>query len=254
MPPPDAKVVGRPMDGGTIGTTSPQEDEFALLLLGEPSLYRGFVDPRRLRSLGEELLGNAAQPTRMPPAWLRFLAAVEQQGGAPLVLKSPNHIFRLGALLAEFPGSRFVWVGRDAEQVWRSNVNMWQKMSRQYGLWSAGATEFESFVTQAMEAYVRALEFALEHLPPGQVCWLDYERCIAEPADAIRSLMTFAGNAPGEQMGTASQQAARIATAHPPLPSARQSGAGTPPPAALVERVQALHRRAAAQWTTRSVA
>ncbi len=31
----------------------PQEDEFALLLLGEPSVYRGFIDPRRLRECAE---------------------------------------------------------------------------------------------------------------------------------------------------------------------------------------------------------
>jgi hypothetical protein len=48
------------MDEGYIGTYSPQEDEFAALLLGEPSLYRAFIDPRRIDELTEML--EVAQP------------------------------------------------------------------------------------------------------------------------------------------------------------------------------------------------
>jgi hypothetical protein len=49
--PPRQRQVRRPMDEGYIETFSPQEDEFAALLLGEPSLYRVFIDPRRIDEL-----------------------------------------------------------------------------------------------------------------------------------------------------------------------------------------------------------
>src|SRR5215472_10769897 len=45
---PRAATIARPMDAGIISSRSPQEDEFATLLLGEESVYRGFIDPRRL--------------------------------------------------------------------------------------------------------------------------------------------------------------------------------------------------------------
>ena len=50
-PPDKGKEFQRPMDGMTIDNLSPQEDEFALLALGVPSVYRGFFDPRRCRNL-----------------------------------------------------------------------------------------------------------------------------------------------------------------------------------------------------------
>ena len=50
-PPVAGRAVQRPMDAKRIDALSPQEDEFALLALGVPSVYRGFFDPRRLPEL-----------------------------------------------------------------------------------------------------------------------------------------------------------------------------------------------------------
>src|SRR5262249_49299611 len=49
--PPRGNALARPMDDLPIDAHSPQEDEFALLALGVPSVYRGFFDPRRLPEL-----------------------------------------------------------------------------------------------------------------------------------------------------------------------------------------------------------
>ena len=45
------EAIQRPMDQVMITADSPQEDEFALMAMGVPSVYRGFLDPRRLPEL-----------------------------------------------------------------------------------------------------------------------------------------------------------------------------------------------------------
>src|SRR5271156_4264092 len=83
-PAPRGRQASRPMDEGLIGTFTPQEDEFAALLIGEPSLYRAFIDPRRLDEL-MDLFRQWQQPSldlAAPPLsnrWEIFLKAVSQQ-------------------------------------------------------------------------------------------------------------------------------------------------------------------------------
>src|SRR6185437_4468898 len=93
-------ITERPMDRGQIATHGPQEDEFALLLLGEPSIYRGFIDPRRLRTCGREQWAETP-PVPAPaasatlPRWQAFVRGIAAGSARRLLLKSPNHSFRL---------------------------------------------------------------------------------------------------------------------------------------------------------------
>ena len=139
-PPPRERRDLRPMDGFEVATHSPQEDEFAALLLGEPSLYRGFIDPRRL----DELLQQADAP--LSERWERFLTLVLARRPGPLLLKSPNHTFRLRALASRFPQGRFVWLTRRTTDVVASNMRMWMAMNARYGLWSAAPAVYSRFI------------------------------------------------------------------------------------------------------------
>src|SRR4051812_4498038 len=93
----------RPMDNLVIGTDSPQEDEFAWLLLGGDSAYRGFLDPSRLPDLASTLDPERWQRDPWPAEdrWRTFLGQVSAQDsqGRRLLLKSPNHTFRALGLL-----------------------------------------------------------------------------------------------------------------------------------------------------------
>jgi omega-hydroxy-beta-dihydromenaquinone-9 sulfotransferase len=114
-PPTTDSFSARPMDAGSIRTYSPQEDEFALLLLREPSLYRGFIDPRRLRECGQELWLSSRSDLKR---WQDFLRGGMLGAQArPLLLKSPSHTFRLPLLRAVFPRAKFIWIGRHTGEV-----------------------------------------------------------------------------------------------------------------------------------------
>jgi omega-hydroxy-beta-dihydromenaquinone-9 sulfotransferase len=124
-------IVKRPMDEGQISTFGPQEDEFALMLLGEPSLYRAFLHPSRFLELIDEAKSSADADY---PRWYQFLSLVQRDECRPLILKSPNHWLRLPMIARTFPAAKQVWVGRDFAKTYLSNINMWTEMARIHAL------------------------------------------------------------------------------------------------------------------------
>lgn len=163
-PPPRGRQVVRPMDQGLIGTSSPQEDEFAALLIGERSLYRAFIDPRRLNELADLLhqwegsSDSAARP--LSDRWEVFLKSVSQGTPGPLLLKSPNHTFRLPWLARRFPEAQFIWLMRSTQDVLASNWRMWSAMIQRYGLWQAESQLLEDFLEQAIRSHDEVFEWA----------------------------------------------------------------------------------------------
>jgi hypothetical protein len=109
----------RPMDNMSMTYDRPQEDEFALCLLGAGSPYEMLAFPNR-RPSGQEFLDLADVTPRQLRRWQRtfvsFLRAVAYKTGKPLVLKSPSHAARIAMLLRIFPGARFVHIPGDAHR------------------------------------------------------------------------------------------------------------------------------------------
>jgi hypothetical protein len=164
MPQPRQREVRRPMDEWYIGTRSPQEDEFAALLLGEPSLYRAFIDPRRLDELTALLdqwrgqIDTGVEP--LSNRWETFLKAVLVQTPGPLLLKSPNHTFRLPWLAKRFPDAQFIWITRSTSEVLASNCRMWAAMIERYGLWRHDPAALEAFLRIAIRNHDALLDWA----------------------------------------------------------------------------------------------
>lgn len=163
--PPNKEVsVARPMDGMQISSFSPQEDEFALLSMGVPSLYHAFLDPKALGRLSPlldpETWRIAEASSTWASNWLWFLSAVEAQERSRLVIKSPTHIFRARAIEAQFPEATFLWVLREPKEVWVSNIRMWNQMAKLYSGQEFLPEELERFLANAMFHYAGVLEWA----------------------------------------------------------------------------------------------
>ena len=193
--PVDKRVLVRPMDGFSVSAGSPQEDEFALLAQGVPSVYRGFFDPRRLSELEAWL--DPSVWDRLPshawvPIWKRFLLGIQKGGTARLVLKSPNHTFRLPAIQREFPLSQFVWMVRDPADTFFSNMKMWKAMIRHYSLWNSRDDELErqlgSFLRVSMRYAAQALTDATRRLDRGQLAVVLFSDLIARPTHLLQCL------------------------------------------------------------------
>ena len=186
-------TLARPMDGLEIRHDSPQEDEFALLTLGVPSAYRGFWMPHRLSELQATLspdfwLDNA----EWLPAWEAFLRGVlrTSDGAArqPLILKSPNHSFRLPAILRRFPRTRVLWMARSAGDVMASNRKMWRAMFERHGLMPADSAPLDAFLAAAFEAATQALGWCEARLPAAQWTIVPHEALVAAPQETTRAV------------------------------------------------------------------
>jgi hypothetical protein len=169
-------VVARPMDGLDIGARTPQEDEFALLTLGAASAYRAFLQPQRL---GEVLDCLDQQYWLAHSQWLKpwetFLRGVvrtasQEQRTQPLILKSPNHTFRLQAILRRFPQARLVWMGRTPADVWFSNQKMWRAMFAAHALRADPGAGLDTFLVRALQASADTLNQLLDQDRPLVYC------------------------------------------------------------------------------------
>jgi len=192
------QAIQRPMDQIQISALSPQEDEFALMAMGAPSVYRGFLDPRRLPELVSAT--DPAYWLEANPQWLKtleaFLAWCRAPGHDRLIIKSPSHVFRVHALATNFPKARFIWILRDPAELWRSNLKMWQAMIERYSLWKVKNRELEEFLEAALVAYAELLEELQEkgrfrHQP---VC--RYEVLTSNPATILPELVDRLGLGP----------------------------------------------------------
>lgn len=244
--------VQRPMDDGSISPGSPQEDEFAILLQGGPSLYRGFIDPRRLPALSAELATSSASAAAWVAEWLRFLAGVETQaGGARLVLKSPNHSLRVELLASSFPGANFVWIGRTAAEIWHSNLKMWQAMFSTYALWPCPPGALETFLSDCIRTYMGKLSWAMGNLPAKQVQWVDFAELYAEPEPMLGRLLRLL---PAQQQAAQDPALLRaIVQSHPVRPAGTQSLTPQDPGVArLLAELDDLQAAARQCWSLRT--
>lgn len=187
-PPRDASVV-RPMDQGRISTRSPQEDEFARLLLGEPSVYRALIDPRRLNQCAELFWSSTEVGLER---WEHFLRGVTLDAtGIRLLLKSPSHTFRLPLLRSLFSRAKFIWIARDPSEVLASNQRMWRAMMGLYALWECPPGMLESFLEDMLRACAQVLNRCLEEMTAERMLWVDFEELQLAPRAVLERSLAF---------------------------------------------------------------
>jgi hypothetical protein len=186
----------RPMDNMKAGFDRPQEDEFALCLLGAGSPYEMIAFPNR-RTAGAEYLDLVHVPPHRLRRWKRtlktFLRMVTLRTRKPLVLKSPPHTARVGLLAQMFPGARFVHIVRDPCVVFPSTVNLWRTLFRTHGLQRPTDTGLEERVFQTGARMYARLEEDRQRLDPRQFFEMRYEDLIAGPVPVLRRLYEHFG-------------------------------------------------------------
>src|SRR6185503_9923340 len=106
----------RPYDNVRLDLQVPDEDEFAMCVLGFMTSYLAGVFPRRMEYY-EQFLTLQNTPASAVDQWkssLRlFLQKLTLKSGKPLIVKSPTHTGRIKLLLEMFPDARFVHIHRD---------------------------------------------------------------------------------------------------------------------------------------------
>lgn len=196
--PPASSGVARPMDGLEISALSPQEDEFALLTLGVDSAYRGFLMPERLGQLLHTLDPAYwdAHEDAWRPRFESFMAGALASLGRPgerLILKSPNHSFRLPALLRRFPEAQVVWMVRDAATVFHSNRKMWQAMFAEHSLTGRAADGLDEFLGAALQSCAQVLKRLRAELPAHRWIAVEQPALASDPRASVARVMAQLG-------------------------------------------------------------
>ncbi|MDY3563775.1 sulfotransferase [Gemmata sp. JC673] len=181
----------RPMDGMENGWGKPQEDEFALCMVGQPSPYLtlGFPNQPPQDEDAYDLVGMPpGAPARWERAFLRFLRQLTVRDPRRLVLKSPTHSCRIPTLLKLFPGARFALIVRDPYEVFPSTVNLWKTLYAAHGLQTPHFAGLEEYVLATFSHFHERLEEGKKLIPAGQFHALRYEDLLRDPPGEMSRL------------------------------------------------------------------
>ena len=186
----------RPMDNMAAGFDRPQEDEFALCMLGAGSPYLTIAFPNH-RPQGQKYLDLEGLPPRALRAWknafLRFLQQITFKDPKRLVLKSPPHTCRIKMLQRLFPGALFVHIVRDPYVVFPSTVNMWKTLYRMHGLQKPTFAGLEEQVFATGLRLHDRLEETRGLVDPARFYELRYEDLVRDPPGQLAALYEHLG-------------------------------------------------------------
>lgn len=181
----------RMMDNMPVGWGRPQEEEFALALLGQPSPYNTIAFPNRGWQDGAALNLDGLpkwQKANWKRAFLRFLKEVAYRDPRRLVLKSPPHTCRIPTLLEMFPDARFIHIVRDPVAVFSSTVNLWKKMYRAQGMHEPTFEGLEDRVFQTFLELHQRLDDTRGLIRPDRFHELRYEDLVRDPMSEMRKI------------------------------------------------------------------
>jgi hypothetical protein len=181
----------RPMDNMKFGWDRPQEDEFALCMMGQPSPYLSIAFPNRPPAYREALDLEGLAP-RARAAWKRafhgYLQRLTYKDPRRLILKSPPHSCRIKVLLELFPEARFVHIVRDPFVVFPSTLKLWKTLYRTHGLQRPNYAGLEEQVYTTFLRLYKSIEEGRQLVPPGQFYELRYEELVRDPTSQLRVL------------------------------------------------------------------
>ncbi len=181
----------RPMDNMKAGWERPQEDEFALCMMGQPSPYLTIAFPNNPPMDQEAYTLEGLSPrqrARWKQAFLRYLRQLSWRDPRRLVLKSPTHSFRIKTLLELFPDARFVHIVRNPYVVFPSTVNLWKTLYQTHGLQVPNYEGLEERVLQTFALLYEKIEEHRHLVDERRFYELKYEDLVADPIGEMEKL------------------------------------------------------------------
>jgi hypothetical protein len=186
----------RPMDNMAAGWDRPQEDEFALCMMGMPSPYLTIAFPNHPPQYPQYLDLEGLSPGDLG-AWkrsfVRFLQRLTHKDPRRLILKSPPHTCRIKTLLQLFPDARFVHIVRDPYVVFPSTVNLWKALYQMHGLQRPTFAGLDEYVFSSFHRIYERLEEGRKLVDPSHFYELRYEDLTRDPLGQVQALYEHLG-------------------------------------------------------------
>lgn len=189
--PHDDKLVRRPMDDLHYSWRSPQEDEFALFLLGAPSAYEALLVPSLMQKV-EWLLDIDQRPLDDQELWWTtfeyFLQLLTLEQKKTMVLKSPTHGYRMRTLQRKFERARYVVIERNPYEVFASNLRLWRTLTDKYGLEQCSDSQLEEFILAAYALHQKKLWEGMDACRSGCIAEVRFEDLVENPLGKISQI------------------------------------------------------------------
>jgi omega-hydroxy-beta-dihydromenaquinone-9 sulfotransferase len=220
----------RPMDDVPIRCDLPQEEEWALAIMGVESFVNCFFFPRhRTAIFAREVLfeGWTPEPLQVWDDRLRCYLAklILRAPQRRLLLKNPAHSARILHLRELFPGAKFIHIHRDPLAVIKSTIKMHRRMIARVALQNDDANATESFALWAYPQVMDRLLDGLAALPTEDVTELRYDDLLRDPVLAVKSI--YSALEVGEFAQAHPQIEASVAEFKAVLPDAQIGDAAT---------------------------
>lgn len=181
----------RPMDNMPAGMDRPQEDEFAMLVLGMPSPYRRMAFPNQ-GPVDMDYLDFRGLPENKIQDWLAalrtFLLSVSAATGRPLVVKSPTHTGRLGQLARAFPDAKFIHITRDPRELYPSTCRLWRSLDDVQALQKPDHQHIEQYVIDCLKRMYDSFHRDRDELEPQRLIDIRYEDLTRDPVGTLRNI------------------------------------------------------------------
>jgi len=186
----------RQVDNMKAGFDRPQEDEFALCMIGEGSPYLTCAFPNHPPQCQEYFDLEGLRPGQLN-SWKRsfkqFLKRITYKTGKRLVLKSPPHTARIKVLKELFPEAAFIHIVRDPYVVLPSTIHLWQYLYRRHGLQIPTFAGLEEHVLATFVRLYDRLEEAKRLLDARHFFEMRYEDLMRDPTAMMRRVYDHFG-------------------------------------------------------------
>lgn len=203
----------RPMDNMKVGWSLPQEDEFALMVLGAPTPYYRIAFPKHPVPYMDSL-GSATFAPRDLERWKKtidwFFRALTYHNPKPLVIKSPPHTGRLRILAEMYPEAKFIHMVRDPRKLYPSTLKLWRNLNEIQSL-QVGEDEerLHRFVIESLHRMYDSFEIDRRSLGEDRLIDVRYEDLAQDPVATLERVYSqLSLGDPGAMLAKASDKRA----------------------------------------------
>lgn len=186
----------RAFDNVPDGLLTPQEDEFALCLMGLPSPLLDSAFPNRPAPYPEylDLEGLPLPALRAWKSGLKsFLQRVTLKRPCRLVLKSPQHTARIKVLHEMFPDAQFVHIVRNPYIVFASTLKMYRTMFLKTSLQHPPYLGLKESIFSTYLRMFQRLQEGCRLVDAGRFYELRYEDLVRDPIAELRKIYEHLG-------------------------------------------------------------
>ena len=184
----------RPQDDVPVGFDRPQEEEFAMMMLGAGTPYITHAWPRFGPADTDYLdfkgLSEKDKETWVDAYMWLYRRLYLKHGEKRLVMKTPANAARLKLLTKLFPDARYVYLARNPLDVFPSTVKLWRALYSVQGLHNPPNLDpwLDDYILDMFARLTEDYEEDRHLIPEGHLVELRYEDFVRDPVATMRDI------------------------------------------------------------------